>query len=99
MARLKPKVWKIESLEDANLTLKEIGLLEHELEAIDSEAHRQIADIKADAAKQGEGIGSLTCRRPWARIRSTTRPNCFRTGRALILPSAVSATARARQSA
>ena len=29
MARLKPRVGKIESLEDANLTLKEIGLLEH----------------------------------------------------------------------
>jgi phage host-nuclease inhibitor protein Gam len=56
MARLKPRVGKIESLEDANLTLKEIGLLEHELEAIDSEAHKQIADIKADAAKEGEGI-------------------------------------------
>jgi hypothetical protein len=31
MARLKPKVGKIERIEDENLTLKEFGLLEHEL--------------------------------------------------------------------
>jgi hypothetical protein len=42
MARLKPNVKKIESLEDANLTLKEIGLLERELETIDGDAHKQI---------------------------------------------------------
>jgi phage host-nuclease inhibitor protein Gam len=53
MARLKPNVKKIESLEDANLTLKEIGLLERELEAIDGEAHKQIAEIKTDAVKAG----------------------------------------------
>jgi len=56
MARLKPKVEKIDTLDEANLVLKEIGLLEKELEGIDSEAHKQIAEIKADAAKQGEGI-------------------------------------------
>jgi phage host-nuclease inhibitor protein Gam len=56
MARLKPKVGKIDNLDDANLVLKEIGLLEHELEAIDAEAHKQIAEIKAQSAKQGEGI-------------------------------------------
>jgi phage host-nuclease inhibitor protein Gam len=53
MARLKPNVKKIESLEDANLTLKEIGLLESELENIDNEAHKQISEIKSDAAKEG----------------------------------------------
>jgi phage host-nuclease inhibitor protein Gam len=53
MGRLKPNVKKIESLEDANLTLKEIGLLERELEAIDGEAHRQIAEIKTAAVKAG----------------------------------------------
>ncbi|MDR2785051.1 MAG: host-nuclease inhibitor Gam family protein [Treponema sp.] len=56
MARLKPNVKKIESLEDANLTLKEIGLLERELETIDGDAHRQIAEIKTAAVKEGEPI-------------------------------------------
>jgi phage host-nuclease inhibitor protein Gam len=56
MARLKPNVGKIKTIEDANLALKEIGLLEHELEKVDSEAHKQIAEIKAESAKQGEGI-------------------------------------------
>jgi phage host-nuclease inhibitor protein Gam len=56
MARLKPNVGKIKTLEDANLTLKEIGMLEHELAAIDAEADKQIAEIKADTAKQGEKI-------------------------------------------
>jgi phage host-nuclease inhibitor protein Gam len=49
-------VEKIDTLDQANLVLKEIGLLEKELEGIDSEAHKQIAEIKADAAKQGEAI-------------------------------------------
>ncbi len=56
MARLKPKVAKINNLEDANLVLKEIGLLEREIEAIDSEAHKLISEIKGDAAKKGEPI-------------------------------------------
>ena len=54
--RLKPQVGKIETLDQANMVLKEIGLLEKELEGIDSDAHKQIAEIKADAAKQGEVI-------------------------------------------
>jgi phage host-nuclease inhibitor protein Gam len=56
MARLKPNVKKIESLEDANLTLKEIGLLEKELEAIDGDAHKRIVEIKTVAVKAGEPI-------------------------------------------
>jgi phage host-nuclease inhibitor protein Gam len=56
MARLKPQLGKIETLDQANLVLKEIGLLEKELEAIDSDAHKRIAEIKADAAKQGAVI-------------------------------------------
>ena len=56
MARLKPPVGKIKSLEDANLALKEIGLLEHELQHIDGEANKKIAEIKTESAKQGEGI-------------------------------------------
>ncbi|MDR0553884.1 MAG: host-nuclease inhibitor Gam family protein [Treponema sp.] len=56
MARIKPNVKKIESLEDANLTLKEIGLLERELESIDGDAHKQIAEIKTAAVKAGEPV-------------------------------------------
>ncbi|MDR2759556.1 MAG: host-nuclease inhibitor Gam family protein, partial [Spirochaetaceae bacterium] len=56
MARLKPNVKKIESLEDANLTLKEIGLLERELETIDGDAHKQLAEIKTAAVKAGEPV-------------------------------------------
>jgi phage host-nuclease inhibitor protein Gam len=56
MARLKPGVKKIESLEDANLTLKEIGLLERELETIDGEAHKLIAETKTIAVKAGEPV-------------------------------------------
>ena len=54
--RHKPSVGKIKSLDDANLALKEIGLLELELERLDAEAHKRIAEIKAESAKQGEGI-------------------------------------------
>jgi len=56
MARLKPKVGKIETLDEANMVLKEIGLLERELEGIDAEAHKKIADIKSAAAKEGESL-------------------------------------------
>ena len=56
MARYKPNIGKIKTLEDADLALKEIGLLEHELEAIDGEANKKIAEIKADCTKQGEGL-------------------------------------------
>ena len=56
MARLKPQVGKIETLDEANLVLKEIGILEREIEAIDSEAHKLIAGIKEEAAKKGKNI-------------------------------------------
>jgi phage host-nuclease inhibitor protein Gam len=56
MARLKPSVGKIKSIEDANFVLKEIGMLEHELAAIDAEADKQMAEIKVESAKRGEGI-------------------------------------------
>jgi phage host-nuclease inhibitor protein Gam len=54
MARYKPTPGKLESLEDANGVLREIGLLEREIESIDAEAQKQIGGIKAAAAKQGE---------------------------------------------
>jgi phage host-nuclease inhibitor protein Gam len=54
MARLKPNTKKIQSLEEANLVLKEIGLLECELQSIDDTAYKAIAEIKAEAAAKGE---------------------------------------------
>jgi phage host-nuclease inhibitor protein Gam len=56
MARYKPAPEKLESLEDANSVLRELGLLEREIETIDAEAQKQIGDIKAAAAKQGEPL-------------------------------------------
>jgi phage host-nuclease inhibitor protein Gam len=56
MARLKPVVGKIKSLGDANLALKEIGTPGRELAAIDADADRRIAEIKAESTKSGEGI-------------------------------------------
>jgi phage host-nuclease inhibitor protein Gam len=53
MGRIKPAMKRIKSLEEANLVLKEIGLLEGELETVDSGANKQIADIKSAAAKEG----------------------------------------------
>jgi phage host-nuclease inhibitor protein Gam len=51
MARLKPQVGKIETLDEANMVLKEIGILEKELEAL-----KQIAAIKEEAAKKGQAL-------------------------------------------
>jgi phage host-nuclease inhibitor protein Gam len=56
MAKTKTtSVEKIETLEQANLLLKEIGVLERELESIDADAHKGINDIKAAAEKLGAG--------------------------------------------
>ncbi|MBN2534461.1 MAG: host-nuclease inhibitor Gam family protein [Spirochaetales bacterium] len=54
MARLKPDMSKIKNLDDANLILKEIGLLERELDRIDTQAHKIINKIKGEAVKKGE---------------------------------------------
>ena len=56
MARLKPQVGKIADLEEANMVLKEIGILEKELESIDAEAHKEIAAIKEAAANKGKDL-------------------------------------------
>jgi len=52
--RYKPNLAKIETLDDANEALREIGTLERELETIDAEAQNKIAAEKAAAAKRGE---------------------------------------------
>ncbi|MDR2049003.1 MAG: host-nuclease inhibitor Gam family protein [Treponema sp.] len=54
MARYKPTPEKLETLEDINSALRELGLLEREIEAIDAEAQKHIGELKAAAAKQGE---------------------------------------------
>jgi phage host-nuclease inhibitor protein Gam len=54
MAKTKASVVeKIDTSEQANLVLKEIGLLERQLEEIDAEAHKQINKIKEEAEKKG----------------------------------------------
>ncbi|MBN2546543.1 MAG: host-nuclease inhibitor Gam family protein [Spirochaetes bacterium] len=58
MARIKPQLTKINNLDEADLVLKEIGIAERELEAIDAQAHKKIADIKENTAKKGEGLRS-----------------------------------------
>ncbi len=54
--RYKPKVDKLETVKDVNTALREIGLLERELEQIDAGAQKEIAEIKGRAAKKGEPI-------------------------------------------
>lgn len=54
--RIKPQTGKIESLEDVNIALRDIGLAERELSAIDSAAIKDIAAIKSKAAKDGEAL-------------------------------------------
>jgi len=56
MARYKPTPERLENLEDANDVLRNLGLLEREIENIDAEAQKQIGEIKAAAAKQGEPL-------------------------------------------
>ena len=52
--RIKPQVGKLETLDDVNLALRDIGLKEKELDAIDAKAAKEIAEIKTKAAKDGE---------------------------------------------
>ncbi|MEL5720322.1 MAG: host-nuclease inhibitor Gam family protein, partial [Treponemataceae bacterium] len=54
MARYKPSTGKLENLNDVDLALKEIGVMERELEVIDAKANEKILAIKNDAKKKGE---------------------------------------------
>ncbi len=54
--RLKPKIEKIYSIEEANDILKEVGLLQIELDEIDAEAQRGIIAIREKALLRGESI-------------------------------------------
>ena len=64
MARYKPTPERLANLEDADDALRNIGLLERELESIDADAQKQIGEIKAAAVKKGETLR--------ARISETT---------------------------
>lgn len=55
--RIKPaSSGKIESLDDVNMALKDIGLAQKELDAIDAKANAEIARIKEKALKDGESL-------------------------------------------
>lgn len=54
--RYKPNAGKLSSLEDVNMALRDIGLAEKELQAIDGKAAKEIAAIKERAAKEGETL-------------------------------------------
>lgn len=56
MARLKPNTKKIEGLTDVNFTLKEIGMLERQLEQIDADTDKEITKIKSEAVDKGDPI-------------------------------------------
>jgi len=52
--RYKPTPEKLESLQDVDTALRNLGLLEREIEKIDADAQKEIGEIKAAAAKTGE---------------------------------------------
>lgn len=56
MARIKPTAGKLETLDDVNMALRDIGLAERELYQIDTEANKKIAEIKTAAAEKGEPL-------------------------------------------
>jgi phage host-nuclease inhibitor protein Gam len=56
MGRYKPAPEKLECIEDVNSVLREVGVLEREVETIDGEMQKQIGEIKAASAKRGEPL-------------------------------------------
>lgn len=54
--RFKPQTSKLETLDDVNLAMRDIGLWQKELEAIDNDANKKIAEIKTKASKDGEEL-------------------------------------------
>ncbi|MCL1812253.1 MAG: host-nuclease inhibitor Gam family protein [Treponema sp.] len=56
MARYKPTPERLETLEDVNSVIREVGLLEREIETLDAETQKQIGEIKAACAKQGKPL-------------------------------------------
>lgn len=54
--RFKPETTKLETLEDVNLAMRDIGLWQRDLDAIDTQANKEIAEIKTKASKAGEPL-------------------------------------------
>ena len=87
MARYKPNIGKIKTLEDANLALKEIGLLEQKL--------------KQTAQSKGRSIVNALPTFPpcLAHLPNTTARNCLKTANPKNYPSANLAIVSLPQSA
>ncbi len=56
MARYKPELQQIQSIEDADRVLLDLRTYESQLERIDADAEREIAKIKEKASAQGKTI-------------------------------------------
>ena len=54
--RFKPETSKLETLEDVNLAMRDIGLWQRELDAIDTQANKEIAEVKTRSSKAGEPL-------------------------------------------
>ena len=54
--RFKPETSKLETLEDVNLAMRDIGLWQRELNALDTQANKEIAEVKTRASKAGEPL-------------------------------------------
>lgn len=54
--RFKPNTSRLETLDDVNLAMRDIGLWQKELEAIDNEANKKIAEVKTKASRDGEEL-------------------------------------------
>ena len=54
--RFKPETSKLETLEDVNMAMRDIGLWQRELDVIDTQANKEIAEIKTKASKAGEPL-------------------------------------------
>lgn len=52
--RYKPKVERYETLKDVDAALRELGMAERSLEALDAQAEEEIAHVRERAAKAGE---------------------------------------------
>ncbi len=54
MSRVKPNIASIESLDEANVTLKELAILEIKIDRIDNKYSKKIGQVKEQAVKEGE---------------------------------------------
>ncbi len=54
MSRVKPNITSIESLDEANATLKELAVAEIEIDRIDNKYSKKIGQIKEQAVQEGK---------------------------------------------